>query len=52
MYHFFGGLRHLAWDMGYGYELREVYTSGWATIIATVVFTSAIWAVALFMGVS
>ena len=50
MYHFFGGLRHLAWDMGYGYELHQVHTSGWATVIATVVFTVALWGIGLFMA--
>ena len=48
-YHFFGGLRHLAWDMGFGYDLKQVHTSGWAIIIATVVFTVAVWGIGLFM---
>lgn len=50
LYHFFGGLRHLAWDMGFGYELRDMHASGWAIIIATVVFTVAIWVIGLFMA--
>lgn len=49
-YHFFGGIRHLAWDFGYGYDLESVYTTGWATIIATVVFTLAVWIIGLFMA--
>ena len=39
MYHFFGGLRHLAWDAGYGFDLPQVYASGWAVIAATAVST-------------
>ena len=46
-YHFVAGLRHLAWDAGYGFELSEVYASGWAAIIATGVLTVLIWIVAL-----
>lgn len=42
-YHFFGGLRHLAWDAGYGYALDRVHASGWAAIIATVVATILVW---------
>lgn len=49
-YHFFGGLRHLAWDFGYGYDLESVHTTGWATVIATVVFTTAVWVIGLFMA--
>jgi succinate dehydrogenase / fumarate reductase cytochrome b subunit len=44
LYHFFGGLRHLAWDFGYGYDLPQTHMSGWAVVIATVVATVLIWA--------
>ncbi|XP_037558371.1 succinate dehydrogenase cytochrome b560 subunit, mitochondrial [Dermacentor silvarum] len=27
-YHTFNGMRHLAWDLGLGYGLKELYTSG------------------------
>jgi succinate dehydrogenase / fumarate reductase cytochrome b subunit len=47
VYHFIGGLRHLAWDAGYGYELPQVYASGWAAIIATGVITVLIWIIGL-----
>ena len=47
MYHFFGGLRHLAWDAGYGFDLPQVYASGYAVLIATAVSTVLIWLVAL-----
>ena len=48
-YHLFGGLRHLAWDVGWGYELDKVYMSGWVAIIATAVTTSAVWIAALIV---
>ncbi len=34
-YHTFAGLRHLAWDAGYGYDLPSVHLSGRITVIAT-----------------
>ena len=48
-YHFFGGLRHLAWDFGYGYDLPQTHASGWAAIIATVVATVLTWAAGFWM---
>ncbi len=47
VYHFVGGIRHLAWDAGYGFDLPQVYASGWAAIIATAVLTVLIWVIAL-----
>ena len=46
-YHFYAGIRHLAWDAGYGYELGDVHRSGWLTMGATVVSTVLVWAVGL-----
>lgn len=46
-FHFFGGLRHLAWDAGWGYELDRTHITGWAAIIATVVATVAVWTIGL-----
>jgi succinate dehydrogenase / fumarate reductase cytochrome b subunit len=48
-YHFFGGLRHLAWDAGYGYELPQTHASGWAAIVATVVATVIVWSIGFMM---
>lgn len=31
-FHVFNGIRHLAWDMGYGFSLRSLYTSGYAVV--------------------
>jgi len=43
VYHLLNGLRHLFWDMGWGFEIDETYRSGWAVGVLTVVFTAAIW---------
>ncbi len=46
-YHLFNGLRHLAWDMGKGFEIPDVYKSGYAVIVLTVLTTAALWWFAL-----
>ena len=48
-YHFFGGLRHLAWDSGYGFSLPATYRSGVAAIVATVVMTVLVWVAGLLV---
>lgn len=47
--HLCGGIRHLAWDAGYGFELRTIYSSGWAVVAASFVLTLAAWITDLFM---
>jgi succinate dehydrogenase / fumarate reductase, cytochrome b subunit len=43
-YHLLNGIRHLAWDAGWGFELTATYRSGWTVLIATAIFTLAAWA--------
>ena len=40
-YHFFAGIRHLAWDSGYGFDLTSTHRSGWAAVAATGAFSLA-----------
>ena len=42
-YHLLNGLRHLAWDAGWGFELTAVYRSGWTVLIGSVVLSLAAW---------
>jgi succinate dehydrogenase / fumarate reductase cytochrome b subunit len=42
-YHLANGIRHLAWDMGVGFELPTVTRSGWAVLVVTLVLTVAAW---------
>jgi succinate dehydrogenase / fumarate reductase cytochrome b subunit len=42
-YHFFCGLRHLAWDAGYGLNIKAVYYSGYIAIALSLLLTAAIW---------
>ena len=43
IYHTLNGLRHLLWDIGYGYEIPKVYATGWTVVALTVVATLALW---------
>ena len=47
MFHFFAGIRHLAWDAGYGYDAPIYNRSGWGVVIATGVCTVLIWIIGL-----
>lgn len=49
-YHLANGIRHLFWDAGYGFELHQVYASGYAVVLATAVLTAAAWGLALLGG--
>ncbi|KAM9294666.1 succinate dehydrogenase cytochrome b560 subunit, mitochondrial [Gastrophryne carolinensis] len=35
MYHTWNGIRHLAWDMGKGFKIPEVYQSGYIVVALT-----------------
>jgi len=48
--HLCGGIRHLVWDAGYGFELRAIYASGWAVVAASIVLTIAVWIAARFIA--
>jgi succinate dehydrogenase / fumarate reductase cytochrome b subunit len=47
-YHFCNGLRHLAWDAGYGFDLATVRRSGLAVLAGAVVLTLVTLIVAFF----
>ena len=46
-FHLLNGLRHLAWDAGYGFELRTIYASGWTVVVASALLTVAAWLASL-----
>lgn len=46
-YHLFNGIRHLFWDAGYGFELKDAYRSGWLVVVVSLVATAASWIVGL-----
>lgn len=43
VYHLLNGIRHLMWDAGKGFELPEVYRSGWLVIVMSLLVTAFIW---------
>jgi succinate dehydrogenase / fumarate reductase cytochrome b subunit len=48
--HFCGGIRHLAWDAGYGFSLRAIYTSGWTVVAASTTLTVLTWTVGIVLA--
>ena len=46
-YHLCNGVRHLLWDIGWGYELPAAAKSGTVMMAATALLTIVTWAVAL-----
>ncbi len=49
-YHFGNGIRHLFWDIGKGFELRNVNLSGIAVAIFTVAMTGLVWGMVMQGG--
>ena len=45
-YHTLNGVRHLAWDAGYGYDIPSTYRSGRMVLVGTVVMTLLTWIIA------
>lgn len=46
LYHLCNGIRHLAWDLGYGYSIPAVYRSGYIMVACSLLLTAAAWGVA------
>ena len=42
-YHLANGIRHLAWDTGWGFDLATAYRTGWLVVIVSIVLTLASW---------
>ena len=50
VYHFLNGIRHLLWDIGWGYELPRAYASGYVVITLTVILSALIAYLGLATG--
>ena len=46
-YHLCNGIRHLFWDAGYGFELKDAYRSGWIVVAVSAAATLVAWIVGL-----
>jgi succinate dehydrogenase / fumarate reductase, cytochrome b subunit len=42
-YHLCNGIRHLAWDAGHGFEIRQASHTGYTVLAATAVLTVLAW---------
>jgi succinate dehydrogenase / fumarate reductase cytochrome b subunit len=49
-YHLLNGIRHLLWDIGWGFELPKVYASGWTVVALSLAITAALAYVGLSAG--
>ena len=45
-FHIFSGIRHLAWDMGYGFEIKTANITGILVILFSLVATIIFWLLA------
>jgi succinate dehydrogenase / fumarate reductase, cytochrome b subunit len=46
-FHLSNGIRHLFWDAGYGFELPQVYFSGWLVVGMSFLLTVLSWIIGL-----
>ena len=47
--HMLGGMRHLLWDTGSGFEKKTLDILGWGTLIGSLAFTIIIWFLAYWL---
>ena len=45
-FHLLSGIRHLAWDMGYGFEIKTANISGIIVVISSLFLTIIFWLLA------
>ena len=50
IYHLLNGIRHLLWDIGYGYEIPKLYATGWTVTALTALLTALVWYCGLAQG--
>jgi len=51
IFHLCNGIRHLVWDMGYGFDLGTAYVSGWTVVAASAALTLIAWVAGFMMWV-
>ena len=49
MYHLGNGVRHLFWDIGWGFDIKVAEKTGYAVVAFSLLLTAAVWAVAYFL---
>lgn len=48
-HHMLGGIRHLIWDTGRGFQIWQVNLLSWLTILGSIALTLALWALGLML---
>ena len=48
-HHMLGGMRHLIWDTGRGFQIWQINALSWLTIIGSIALALVIWAVGLML---
>jgi succinate dehydrogenase / fumarate reductase cytochrome b subunit len=48
-FHLLNGIRHLAWDTGWGFELKTATATGWTVVILSVLITLLAWVIGYHM---
>ena len=51
-YHLLNGIRHMLWDIGWGFELPRMQATGWAVVVLSLSFTAIFAWLALNAGVA
>lgn len=46
-FHSCNGIRHLLWDVGWGFEIPRAYATGWTVVAASFLLTILLWALVL-----
>ncbi|HMO29371.1 succinate dehydrogenase, cytochrome b556 subunit [Enterovirga sp.] len=49
MHHLLGGIRHLVWDTGYGFDYENRMRMARMTLVLSPILTVALWVIALVM---
>lgn len=47
IHHALGGIRHLIWDTGRGYDLKTIDLLSWGTLVLSLLLTVVIWSLAV-----
>lgn len=43
MFHLLNGIRHLAWDAGWGFDKQRTQATGWIVVFGTFALTALVW---------
>ncbi len=47
LHHLIGGLRHLVWDTGTGFELPTINLMSWGSLVLSLLLTALVWVAAI-----